>query len=462
MPTLPLITHPRPDAVLAWREDRPITAAAFLRAARALAARLPPGAHTLNLCADRYHFAVAIAAALLGGRCSLLPSSHAPEVIRHLHALAPDMICLTDGGAGAEVLAQLRCPVLQVAAGAEPIDATAIDATWRVPRIPAGQLAALIFTSGSTGTPVPHAKHFGALVRSVRAEARRLGPPLRGGAAILGTVPPQHMFGFESSVLLPLQSGGALCADRPFFPADIAAALQRLPRPRVLCSTPVHLRALVESRTDLPPLDLFLCATALLEAPLACQIEERYGAPLLEIYGSTETGQIASRRTTRGQSWQLWPGVRLLLRGEDYWAQGGHVGPPTRLADVLEPLDARHFLLHGRTADLVNVAGKRSSLAYLSHQLNAIPGVHDGAFFIREDTPASLAGVTRLAAFAVAPQLDAARIIAALRERIDPVFLPRPLLLVERLPRNDTGKLPQHTLHTLVAQQRERAPDLFE
>jgi hypothetical protein len=42
------------------------------------------------------------------------------------------------------------------------------------------------------------------------------------------------------------------------------------------------------------------------------------------------------------------------------------------------------FLLHGRTADLVNVAGKRSSFGYLNAQLNAIPGVVDGAFFLRE------------------------------------------------------------------------------
>jgi acyl-coenzyme A synthetase/AMP-(fatty) acid ligase len=154
--------------------------------------------------------------------------------------------------------------------------------------------------------------------------------------------------------------------------------------------------------------------------------------------------------------------VRLSARADDHWAQGAHVSAPTRLADVLEPLDEQHFLLHGRTADLVNVAGKRSSLAYLSRQLTSIPGVRDGAFFIRDDTRVSVAGITRLAAFAVAPQLDATRIIAALRERIDPVFLPRPLLLIERLPRNDTGKLPRHTLHTLAAQLAAAAPELFE
>ncbi len=39
----------------------------------------------------------------------------------------------------------------------------------------------------------------------------------------------------------------------------------------------------------------------------------------------------------------------------------------------------------------------------------------------------------------------------ALRERIDPVFLPRPLLFVARLPRNSTGKLPQEALLALAA-----------
>ena len=131
------------------------------------------------------------------------------------------------------------------------------------------------------------------------------------------------------------------------------------------------------------------------------------------------------------------------------------------MADVLELKGEDRFVLHGRTADLVNIAGKRSSLAYLNHQLNAIPGVLDGAFFVREDAQACLAGIARLAALVVAPSLDVATILRRLRERIDPVFLPRPLLRVEVLPRNETGKLPQHTLRMLVAQAAERAPHLF-
>jgi acyl-coenzyme A synthetase/AMP-(fatty) acid ligase len=457
MSALPLIAHDRPAAVVAYRRGLAITAAQFLDDVRALAARLPASPHVLNFCADRYRFAVGLAASLVSGKCSILPSTHTPEVVRHLRAFAPDVFCLSDDRACPIALPQL----LYV----EPAAPGGSDAhqpgQFSVPQIDAGQLAAYVFTSGSSGTPVPHAKTWGRLLQCVRAELTRLPVTDLAPCAILGTVPAQHMYGFESTVLLPLQGGGALCAERPFFPADIAAALSALPRPRVLITTPVHLRALLAAELTLPALDLIVSATAMLPANLAREVESRFGAALLEIYGSTETGQMASRRTAREDLWRLWPGVRLTVTDDHCSAHGGHIARPTALADVLEPTSDEHFLLHGRTADLVNIAGKRSSLAYLNHQLNAIPGVIDAAFFVRDDCEVSIAGVTRLAALVVAPRLDAATIIQALRQRIDPVFLPRPLLLVEHLPRNATGKLPQHTLRALTAQAAVQQPHLF-
>ncbi|MGQ0810317.1 MAG: AMP-binding enzyme, partial [Nitrospiraceae bacterium] len=55
-------------------------------------------------------------------------------------------------------------------------------------------------------------------------------------------------------------------------------------------------------------------------------------------------------------------------------------------------------------------------------------------------------GSGRLTAFVVAPGMSAAAILAKLRQRIDPAFLPRPLYLVEALPRNETGKLTRQNL----------------
>jgi acyl-coenzyme A synthetase/AMP-(fatty) acid ligase len=456
MAMLPLIAHDRPDAVLAYRAGESISAAQFLQSALALARRLPAGTHILNACKDRYHFTVGLAASLIAGKCSVLPSTHTPEVIRDLRSFAPDVFCLSDDPQNSIDLPQ----VLYADGSTQPGSRRAVG-NWNVPQIHSERVAAYIFTSGSTGVPLPHRKTWGRLVSCVRAEATRLQLLQHSACAIVGTVPPQHMYGFESTVLLPLQSGSALCAERPFYPADIAEMLERLPVPRLLFSTPVHLRALLASDIRLPKLALIVSATAMLSANTAREVEQRFGCPLHEIYGSTETGQIATRRTASEVQWLLWPDVTLQVSHLGASASGGHVGPATPLADVVELTDPQHFLLHGRTADLVNIAGKRNSLSYLNHQLNAIPGVLDGAFFVREDSDESIAGSGRLAALVVAPGLTAAAIIQALRERIDPVFLPRPMLLVEQLPRNETGKLPQHTLRAIAAEAAVAQPHLF-
>ena len=444
--TLPLISHQGPDAVVAYRSGTPISARQFLADVGRVAAALPAGGHVLNVCVDRYRFTIGFAASLVSGKVSLLPSTHTPEVIRQLTVFAPDVFCLTD-----DPKCEIELPRTFFPEGAT---ALAASADLSVPEIDTGQLAAYVFTSGSTGTPLPYKKTWGRLLRCVHDGASRLG--LLGGGShthtIVGTVPPQHMYGFESSVLLGLQTGSAICAERPFYPADICSTLAAAPRPRVLISTPVHLRALLAAQVPLPQTDLIVSATAPLSRELAGEVEAAFATRLLEIYGSTETGQIATRRTAETAEWQLWPGVTLTLAEEGQaWAQGGHVEQPTPMCDVLELTGGDRFLLHGRMADLVNIAGKRSSLAYLNHQLNSIRGVVDGTFFFPDESPASNTGVTRVAAFVVAPSLDAATLTEELRRRIDPVFLPRPLMFVDRLPRNGTGKLPQEALRELAA-----------
>jgi acyl-coenzyme A synthetase/AMP-(fatty) acid ligase len=447
MDTIALLTHASPTAIVAYRSGHAVTAQQFLQEAVQAAERLPDAEHVLNVCADRYHFTVGLAACLISKRISLLPSTHTPQVITQLAAFAPDAFCLTDDRRCDIELPQVFYPDL-FAQGRRADTAAAFN----VPRIPVSQLAAIVFTSGSTGTPVPYRKTWGLLARCVINGAPQLGLSDGRSHTLIGTVPGQHMYGFESTVLLALLSGNALSAERPFYPADIAAAVERVPRPRALVTTPIHLRTLLGSEIDFPALDLVISATAPLSGELAREVEERYRAPLLEIYGSTETGQIAIRRTAQGAAWRLWPGVRLTDANGQVFAQGGHVEQLTAMCDVIEITGDEEFLLHGRTADLVNVAGKRSSFGYLNAQLNAIPGVLDGAFFLREELSGST-GVARLAAVVVAPGLSAAGLTEQLRQLIDPVFLPRPLLLVPQLPRNATGKLPQSALQGFADEQ---------
>jgi acyl-coenzyme A synthetase/AMP-(fatty) acid ligase len=434
--------------VLAYRAGASITAGRFLADVERVADSLAPGGHVLNACEDRYRFAVGFGASLIAGKVSLLPSTRTPEVIAQLKGFAPDAFCLTDEHDCEVELPQVRFPELSAAPG---------SGGWRVPSIDREARAAWVFTSGSTGAPVPHEKTFGRMIDCVRVEAQRLGIAAQPAHAVVATVPPQHMYGLESSVLMPLSNGHVLVAERPFYPADICAALDAVPEPRVLVTTPLHLRALMASGLEVPATGLIVSATAPLAGQLASEVEKRCGTRLLEIYGTTETGSIAARRTTATPEWHLWPGVTLEPRDGETFARGGHVAQPIRLLDVLEVTGSDRFLLHGRIADLVNIAGKRSSLAYLNHQLNSIPGVIDGAFFHGESASHD-AAVTRVGACVVAPGLDAAVITAELRRRVDPVFLPRPLLLVASLPRTSTGKLPQEALRSLAAAQQKTPP----
>ena len=443
MPTFPLITHERADQVIAWRDGKPVSASRFLAEVAQVRACLPAGSHMLNSCGDRYRFMVGLAAAMTAGKTSLLPSTQTPETIRQMLQFAPDAFCLSDADASANVAMPVcRFPALDSADGAG----------FDVPQIAADFCVAYVFTSGSTGVPLPHPKRWGALVRNVQAEARLCGMLDGRSHAVVGTVPPQHMYGFESTVLIVMQSANALVAGPSFYPTDICRTVESVPRPRTLVTTPVHLRSVLGALEAPPKVDLLMSATAPLAINLAVEAEAGFGAPLLEIYGSTETGQIAMRQSARSAEWQLFAGLKLEQIDGVSWISGGHVETPTAMSDVIETLSDQRFLLHGRMADLVNIAGKRNSLAYLNLQLTAIPGVQDGAFFMPDDCGAE--GVGRLTAFVVAPGLSPADVIAALRARMDPVFLPRPLVFVDALPRNATGKLPREALTALARQRR--------
>ncbi len=462
MQTHPLVFHPSPDQVIAWRDGAPVTVRAFLADVTRVAAALPAGGHVFNVCRDRYRFTVGLCAALVSGRISLLPSTQTPETVRQLASFAPDAFCLHDAPDCAIDLPRFAWPEA-------PQEADA-NAPFAVPQIDASRVVAYVFTSGSTGAPVPHGKTWGVLVAGVRASAERHGLLAAHDCTIVGTVPPQHMYGFEVTVLLPLIGGCAFSNRLPFYPVDIRDELEAVPQPRVLVTSPIHLRALLATDHALPPAERVLSATAPLSEKLAIEAETRLKAPLVEIYGSTETGQIATRRTAKGATWQLLPKLRFEAResaaqddeGPTMWVSGGHVEEPVPMGDAIELLDAERFLLHGRKMDLINIAGKRTSLAYLNHQLNAIPGVVDGVFFmpdhLEHDTRTGHDVVQRLVALVVAPTLALADLQRALRERIDRAFLPRPLLFVDALPRNDTGKLPHDVLAAFVARQMRGAP----
>ena len=445
---LPLIDGSDLDAAFALHAGQAISRRQYLADIQALAATLPAAGPMLNTTANRYRFAVGLGAAMLRGHSNLLPPNHTPDTIERLSRLFPSAYGLSD-----DESRRVALPMVWNT----PAHA-ALPATTHVPTIDPASLTAQVLTSGSTGEPTPHPKHWGMLALTMQSGARRLaewmGRDDLRGVALVATVPPQHMYGFESTVLLAMLAGAAFDTERPFYPADIAAALARAPRPRMLVTTPFHLKTLLDAGVELPQIDLTLCATAPLSPQLAARAEAGLGAPLVEIYGCTEAGQVATRRTTAGPEWMTYEGLQLSGDGDHAVIHGGHVPDPTPLADVLEVIDPRRFRLLGRSNDLINIAGKRSSLSHLNYHLNTIEGVRDGAFVLPPERLAldGSPGVTRLAAFVVAPGVPHEHILHALRQRVDPAFLPRPIVSVPALPREPTGKLPAIAFAAWAAQ----------
>jgi acyl-coenzyme A synthetase/AMP-(fatty) acid ligase len=410
---------------------QPLTRRQLLRRAAALAARLPGEGRVANLCEARSNFLVAFVASLLSRRRQLLPG-RTPEALAEFERQFPGTVYLTD------------VMVRQTIEDAGPAISADIG-------VAPDSLVLTAFTSGSTGVSQPHDKSFEALIASARCNGAAiraaLCQPADGPLHVLGTVPVHHMYGVELTVLLPLFGGASVHEDRPLFPADVAAALGRIPAPRVLVSTPLHLRALAESDVGYPDVALVVSASAPLEAGLAARIEARLGAPLLEMFGATETCVFASRRTALAPEWQLYDGIELIPE-----SIGTRVSAPwfyrdQILQDMIELQDQRRFVLRGRSSDVIEVAGKRASLTDITRRICSIPGVVDAVVY----QPESAAGApNRVAALVVSRGATEKDIIEALSTGLDSVFLPRPLVFVDAIPRDALGKVPRAGLRNLV------------
>ncbi|HMX91858.1 MAG TPA: AMP-binding protein [Nitrospira sp.] len=433
----PLVGHHAVTSPLAWRRDRAHSVHEFLCAAISLAAQLPRKHFAINLCRDRYHFAVGFAAALIARQISLLPTCRAAEPLQQLARQYPGAYVLTDHDEGDIPIPRFSL-LREMEQGVGPKD---------VPVIPADQIAAIAFTSGSSGFPQAHAKSWGSLVMGARALGQQFGLTQSSSRVAVGTVPAQHMYGLETTIMLPLQWGWSLHAGTSILPADLRADLEQLESPAWLMTTPFHLKAFLRERTNLRGLEGIISATMPLDRSIALSAERLWHVPVHEIYGCTEGGMLASRRTTAGEAWTLCHDLRMRHAEDTTWVMGGHVGAWLQLSDRITLRSQREFLLLGPHRDLVKVAGKRASLTALNAILNRIPGVVDGTFYWPDP---GQTGTGRLRAFVVAPGMTRAAILAELRKRIDPVFLPRPLYVVDQLPRNTTGKLPHEHLKTFA------------
>lgn len=424
----PLIARFQPGQLIALDAARAVTQQEFLHAVQALAERLPAASHIINLCQQRYHFLVTFCAILCRGSCNILPPNRNPATIEQIRAEYPLALCINDGptlpGAGEIALE----PLLAAIATAGPVAGPAM------PQIPLDHCVAIAYTSGSTGKPKANAKSWRVLSGTADLLCQRFLPD-SGNSLLVPTVPPQHMYGLETSIMMVLQGRITLYTGDTFYPEDIAAAF-RTAGTGILVTTPVHLLTLAKSDVAIQGIARVICATAPLKPELAATIEQRFATVVEEIYGFTEAGSVATRQTTAGDAWQLLDGMQIHGTATALAVSGPQFSSAVPVLDVIEVLDqGRRFRLTGRAEDMVNVAGKRASLADLNYKLLGIPGIKDAVMMM----PAEEDAIARPLALVVS-RLDKRTILEQLARLVDPVFLPRPLILVDHIPRNETGK----------------------
>ena len=418
--------------------QRPVTVAEFAADILTCADALPAGRHAINLCADRYRFAVAFFAVLVRGQINLL-GKRDRATVDDLRTNYPDTVVLADEPESqADRLIDIN---------------PATNGSARSPSVNAERTAAVMFTSGSTGAAQPHAKTWRMLCqfRDVQwALLRRTLAPVGPGPDSIGmvaTVPPWHMYGLEWTLLVPTVAPITLHCGHAFFPNDVAAACDQLNAPTVLVSTPIHLRGLLRS----PPtmgLAATLSATSPLTTGLARQVETSLGGTLLEIYGCSEIGSLAWRLTATNRGWEFLDCFDVTAADNRVRIDSPGLPEPIELADHFERLSDGRFDLLGRVTDIVKIGGKRESLANLNGALLDIPDVVDGVVYRPESL--GLPATGRLAALVVAPTLTAKDVRASLATRVDRVFVPRNIRLVPALPREGTSKLSADALRRLL------------
>ena len=424
-----------PDVPVAFWNGEYIYPDKFQQHVLAVAESLPAGKYAVNLCEDRYHFLVGFAACLLRSQTSLLPPSRAAKEVERILCDYADAYCIVDSGADRTYPGQFAVDLTSISRSATHAYAMDHDA-----------VAAIVFTSGSTGVPQPHQKRWKDLVASSEKLKQRLNLESGGFDTIIATVPPQHMYGFELSIIYPLVNGACMHAGRPFFPQDIKDELEVVESPRLLVTTPVHLRACNAADMVWPEIKAVISAAAELPEHVASRAEAKMETRVLEVYGCTEAGAIAVRRTISGRRWDLLDGYSVTLRHGATLLRIPGIEQAIEVPDILDIIDDEGFSLAGRNNDVVKIGGKRASLSGLVTILKGISGVEDGLIMIPDRKTTRR---PRLVAIVVAPGVSERKILSELANYVDQVFLPREIIKVTHLPYSDSGKLPMESVYEI-------------
>jgi AMP-binding enzyme/ApeI dehydratase len=320
-------------------------------------------------------------------------------------------------------------------------------------------------TSGTTGAPKQVAKTLAHLSAETEAIEALLEPIAPRPAKVLATVPHQHAYGLAFRMLWPLATG------RPFLSTTLdlwETVLSALDPRSVLITSPAHLSRMGSltpvSHAHQP--SVVLSAGAPLAEADACLARTVLGLPITEIFGSTETGAIASRQRDRADpAWQPLPKV-VIAATDDGLAtvRAPHVPDAGYIGSDRVSINADGIRFIGRADAIVKIEGVRVHPGEVADRLRAIAWVADAAVAALGDPPTELgAAVTltqegedllaRIGPFRLGRL--ARRGLAQWRE---PAALPRRWRFVDALPARALGKAASADIAALFRSDAQRDP----
>ena len=312
-------------------------------------------------------------------------------------------------------------------------------------------------TSGSGG----EAKTIVKTAAQIESEARALATAIpfgRGKTAVLGSVSPQHMYGFTFRFALPLLMGWAMIRRQNAYPELLLSASLNVPSDyqNVWIASPALLNRFGENR-DWAALngriDGIVSAGGELP-PETATLLEQYAVRPYEVYGSTETGIIASRR--KQTLWQPFPNVSVRNTGKSVEISSPWTNGLQYIADCIETHEDG-FVLLGRQDRIVKLADKRISLNQIEHELLKHPWIAD-AHCAPHPKHGRIAAWTALGEEGIAAWCARGRaaVIAALKQHLaktqDTAALPRYWRFTDRLPRNGQGKITAADFQTALTE----------
>ncbi len=340
------------------------------------------------------------------------------------------------------------------AAVACAVSAVVVGGTFVVERCVRTRRFSVVFhTSGSTATPKTIVKTFASLAKEVAFHRARLADVLVRKPVFLSTIEPQHMYGCLWRVMLPRAAG---CAVDPEVILTPEALLEKMRAAECvfLVTTPSFLArfATYADQYDVPRNVVELTTSgALLTADVAAAARRVFGRAPLEIFGSTETGGVASRRQEEGnEAWTVFDPVkawsdasgRLVVSSPFSCARRFTMGDGVEFSP-----DGRHFALRGRMDRLVKIAEQRVSLPEMEAKMRALPDVADVALGVVDGAHGPVLGavVVPRRGWTELKTLGKRACARALRAQCQPIFpkgtVPRKYRFVRELPRNAQGKV---------------------